>query len=107
MFEIASSTEWAFQQLSRIFRPNVFVDIEGTLPLKLEGMRLYESEARPFPHPRSTEAITTIAQCYGSLTGCKAAEAFELVRSFDRVCSVIVYSEVCRSNRSSILDMAS
>lgn len=81
MFEIASSTEWAFQQLSPVFKPNVFVDISTTLSLKLEGMRQYESEARPFPHPRSTEALTAIAQRWGSVAGCKAAEAFELVRS--------------------------
>lgn len=80
MFEIASSTEWGFQQLSPAFRPNVFVDIEDTLPLKLEGMRLYESEARRFPHPRSSEALTAIAQRWGSVVGRKAAEAFEAVR---------------------------
>jgi LmbE family N-acetylglucosaminyl deacetylase len=80
MFEIASSTEWAFQQLSPVFKPNVFVDIEETLPLKLEGMRLYESEARMFPHPRSSDALTAIAQRWGSVVGRKAAEAFEAVR---------------------------
>jgi LmbE family N-acetylglucosaminyl deacetylase len=80
MFEIASSTEWAFQQLAPVFRPNVFVNIETTLPLKLEGMRQYESEVRKFPHPRSPEALTAIAQRWGSVVGCKAAEAFEAVR---------------------------
>jgi LmbE family N-acetylglucosaminyl deacetylase len=80
MFEIASSTEWGFQQLSPVFRPNVFVDIADTLSLKLEGMRQYESESRKFPHPRSPEALTAIAQRWGSVAGCKAAEVFEAVR---------------------------
>lgn len=80
MFEVASSTEWAFQQLSPVFRPNVFVDIASTLPLKVEGMRLYESEFRKFPHPRSPEALTAIAQRWGSVAGCQAAEVFEAVR---------------------------
>jgi LmbE family N-acetylglucosaminyl deacetylase len=80
MFEIASSTEWAFQQLAPTFRPNVFVDIADTLPLKLQGMRMYESEAREFPHPRSEQALTAIAQRWGSVSGRKAAEAFEAVR---------------------------
>jgi len=79
-FEIASSTEWAFQQFAPTFKPNVFVDIAGTLSLKLEGMRLYESEARAFPHPRSDEALKAIAQRWGSVVGCQAAEAFEAVR---------------------------
>jgi LmbE family N-acetylglucosaminyl deacetylase len=79
MFEIPSSTEWAFQQLAPVFKPNVFVNIESTLPLKLEGMRQYESEVRKFPHPRSPEALTAIAQRWGSVAGCEAAEAFEAV----------------------------
>ena len=77
LFEIASSTEWAFQQLAPVFKPNVFVNIESTLPLKLEGMRHYASEVRQFPHPRSPEALTAIAQRWGSVVGCKAAEVFE------------------------------
>lgn len=80
MFEIASSTEWAFQQLAPVFKPNVFVDIEDTLALKVEGMRLYESEARAFPHPRSGAVLTAIAQRWGSVIGRKAAEGFEAVR---------------------------
>jgi LmbE family N-acetylglucosaminyl deacetylase len=80
MFEIASSTEWGFQQLSPVFRPNTFVDIDETLSLKIEGMRLYESEARKFPHPRSAEALTATARRWGSVVGRKAAEAFEAVR---------------------------
>jgi LmbE family N-acetylglucosaminyl deacetylase len=81
MFEIASSTEWAFQQLSPVFRPNVFVDISETLETKVSAMQEYESEIREFPHPRSKEALRAIAQRWGSVAGCKAAEAFELVRS--------------------------
>jgi LmbE family N-acetylglucosaminyl deacetylase len=80
MFEIASSTEWTFQQLAPVFKPNVFVDIEDTLSLKLEGLRLYESEVREFPHPRSAEALKVIAQRWGTVIGRNAAEAFEAVR---------------------------
>ena len=49
MFEVPSSTEWTFQQLAPVFKPNVFVNIEDTLPLKLEGMQFDESEIRKFP----------------------------------------------------------
>jgi hypothetical protein len=41
----------------------------------------YESEARAFPHPRSPEALRAIAHRWGSVVGCAAAEAFELVRA--------------------------
>jgi len=79
-YEIASSTEWAFQKFSPVFHPNVFIDISDTLELKLQAMQLYESEARSFPHPRSTEALRGIARRWGSVVGLEAAEAFELVR---------------------------
>lgn len=80
-FEVPSSTEWAFGQFQSAFRPNVFVDISATLETKIQAMALYESETQPFPHPRSTEALRAIARRWGSVVGCNAAEAFELIRA--------------------------
>jgi len=80
-FEVASSTEWAFQRIEPTFRPNVFVDVTGTIEAKIAAMECYESEARKFPHPRSPEALRAIAIRWGSVAGCEAAEAFELIRS--------------------------
>jgi len=82
LFEVPSSTEWAFQQFESTFRPNVFVDVGDTLEVKVRAMACYESEARPFPHPRSPEALRASAQRWGSVAGCTAAEAFQLVRAF-------------------------
>lgn len=79
-FEAPSSTEWSFQRFGA-FNPNVFVDICDTLDLKLRAMACYESEGRAFPHPRSAEALVAIANRWGSVAGCRSAEAFELVRS--------------------------
>jgi LmbE family N-acetylglucosaminyl deacetylase len=80
-FEVASSTEWGFQRFEPVFRPNVFVDIAQDLDTKIAAMAAYESESRPFPHPRSPEALRAIATRWGSVVGCQAAEAFELIRS--------------------------
>ena len=80
-FEVPSSTEWAFQRIEPAFRPNVFVDITRTLETKIAAMECYESETRKFPHPRSPEALRAAAMRWGSVAGCAAAEAFELVRS--------------------------
>jgi len=79
-YEVASSTEWAFQKFEPHFHPNVFVDIHPTLDVKLQAMRAYETESRVFPHPRSSEVLRAIAQRWGSAVGLYAAEAFELVR---------------------------
>jgi LmbE family N-acetylglucosaminyl deacetylase len=80
-FEVASSTEWAFQRLEPAFRPNVFVDVTRTIEAKIAAMECYKTEARRFPHPRSPEALRAVATRWGSVVGCAAAEAFELVRS--------------------------
>ena len=79
-FEVPSSTEWAFQRQGSSFQPNVFVDVSRTLEAKIAAMECYESEARQFPHPRSPEALRALAMRWGSVAGCGAAEAFELVR---------------------------
>ena len=83
-FEIPSSTEWAFQQITPTFRPNTFVDISTTIDRKIQALDAYRNEVRPFPHPRSPEAIRAIAQRWGSTTATGYAEAFELVRSIRR-----------------------
>ncbi len=80
-YEVASSTEWAFQRFSPVFQPNAFVDISETLDRKIEAMQAYESEARAFPHPRSPEALRANAARWGSVIGRRAAEAFEQVWS--------------------------
>jgi len=80
-FEVPSSTDWTFGRLQPQFRPNVFVDVSATLEAKIAAMGCYESESREFPHPRSPEALRAVATRWGTVVGCAAAEAFELVRS--------------------------
>jgi len=76
-FEILSSTEWNYP-LS--FSPNVYFNIEETLERKKEAMKVYFSELRDFPHPRSVEGIEVKAKQRGMESGFIYAEAFELVR---------------------------
>lgn len=79
-FETPSSTEWSFGQFKPVFSPNVFYDIGKTLDDKIKALKIYESEIRKFPHPRSPEALIAIAKRWGSMVGVMAAEAFELLR---------------------------
>ncbi len=78
-YEVASSTEWGFGQFQPVFQPNTFFDISSTLARKLAAMRAYESEARPFPHPRSPEALEAAARLWGSTIGLPAAEAHQTI----------------------------
>jgi LmbE family N-acetylglucosaminyl deacetylase len=80
-FEVPSSTEWSFQSLQPTFHANVFYDVRDTIDLKVKALLEYESEARPFPHPRSSDALHAIAKRWGSVVGCAAAEAFQVIRS--------------------------
>jgi LmbE family N-acetylglucosaminyl deacetylase len=80
-FEVPSATDWAFQQLEPVFRPNTFFDISGTLEAKLRALELYRAEMRSFPHPRSMAAVESQARRWGAVVGVEAAEAFELVRA--------------------------
>ena len=83
-FETPSSTEWAAPFPGSVFAPNVFVDITETLSVKLEAMSQYAdthvSEVRPYPHPRSLEALEVYAKRHGVTAGIPAAEPFMLVR---------------------------
>ena len=78
--EIPSSTEWSFDSSSNRFMPNYYVEIgdEG-VDLKLRALRAYKGVMRPYPHPRSEEAIKGLAAYRGSQAGCNYAEAFECV----------------------------
>ncbi len=80
-YEVASSTEWAFQQFEPHFRPSVFVDISATLETKVAAMGLYESEDRAFPHPRSADALRAASRRWGSVVGLQAAEPLDLIWS--------------------------
>ena len=76
-FDTASSTEWGYP---RSFVPDTWVDISATLEQKLCAMACYESEVRPYPHPRSLEALRHRAHAWGSQCCMEAAEVFMTVR---------------------------
>lgn len=80
LFETPSSTEWQLPGSAPPFEPNWFVDIEATLPRKLEALRAYASEMRDWPHPRSYAAVEHLARWRGASAGLGAAEAFMLGR---------------------------
>lgn len=77
-FEVPSATGWFFPEFT--FSPTVFVDISTTLAVKVNAMKAYRSEVRPYPHPRSLESLQESARVWGSRVGLSAAEPFVLVR---------------------------
>lgn len=78
--EVPSSTEWSFDSSANRFTPNFFVEIgEEGVEIKLKALRAYKGVMRPYPHPRSNEAIKGLAAYRGVQAGCNYAEAFECV----------------------------
>lgn len=78
--EVPSSTEWALDSSANRFTPNLFVEVgEAGVNTKLEALACYTGVMRPYPHPRSGEALRGLAAWRGSQAGCPYAEAFECV----------------------------
>jgi N-acetylglucosamine malate deacetylase 1 len=82
--EVPSSTEWASPHSANAFMPTHFVDISGTQEAKRRALEAYSEEMRPFPHPRSFEALNALAAWRGASAGLRAAEAFVVVREIRR-----------------------
>jgi len=83
-FETPSSTEWQPPHSNTPFLPNCFVDISGTFELKMKALRVYDSEMRAWPHPRSYAGVEHLVRWRGATVGCDAAEAFMLGREIWR-----------------------
>jgi LmbE family N-acetylglucosaminyl deacetylase len=79
-YETLSETNWHAPPITPGFHPNIFFDITGSLPAKLQAMEYYASQLKPFPNERSLEAVKALARYRGATVGVEAAEAFVLVR---------------------------
>ncbi len=85
-YETLSETEWGpkYGKLQFTnFSPNVYEDISNEIKTKIQAMKLYKSELRKYPHPRSLKIIEALARKRGSEAGLKFAEAFMLIREIN------------------------
>ena len=78
--EVLSCTEWSLNTAFNRFHPNLYVEvgIDG-VKKKLQALNMYRGVMRPYPHPRSEEALKGLAAYRGAQSGCYYAEAFEMV----------------------------
>ena len=65
---------------STVFSLSTWVEVgrEG-MDAKVKALGMYRGVMRPYPHPRSAEAIEGFAAYRGCQAGCSYAEAFEVV----------------------------
>ncbi|MEX0616411.1 MAG: PIG-L family deacetylase [Candidatus Woykebacteria bacterium] len=60
---------------------NLFIQLSAkNLKDKIQALKLYKSQVRKNPHPRSVEKIEALAKYRGALCGAESAEAFYLHR---------------------------
>ena len=65
------------------FQPNVYENVVRFFSYKINAFKMYKSEVRKFPHPRSIEAIENLAIQRGVESSLKRAEAFQLISSIE------------------------
>ena len=79
-YETISETDFGINPATGSFCPNVFINTSDYLEKKIEIMKVYSSELGQFPFPRSEEAVRALAALRGAASGCRAAEAFMLLK---------------------------
>lgn len=83
-YETLSETHLMPPYFSPAFQPNVFVDIENTIEVKLDAMRAYRSQLQSDGLPRSIATLKALATLRGAHIGANAAEAFILLGEYVR-----------------------
>lgn len=80
MMETLSETEFSPSTKEDSFIPNTFVDISKFIDKKIEIMKIFESEIKNHPFPRSTKNIKALATFRGAISNCEFAESFILLK---------------------------
>ena len=81
-YETLSETEYGLDK-TKVFFPNLYIDISKFLEKKINLLNIYSSEIDKFPFPRSTESLISLAKYRGSSCNCLAAEAFEILKQIE------------------------
>lgn len=82
-YETISETEYGINPVENSFRPNLFINIENSIDLKLSLLEIYATELSTHPFPRSLDSVRALALLRGSQMGANYAEAFQILRQFE------------------------
>ncbi len=77
--EVPSCIEWSVNTAMNSVQSKSWMEVgkEG-VDAKIKALSMYRGVMRPYPHPRSAEAIEGFAAYRGCQAGCVYAEAFEV-----------------------------
>ncbi len=81
IFAYETLSETNFNLIKKnVFFPNYYEDISKFMNKKIKALKIYKSEVKKFPFPRSIDAIKALAKVRGSEIGVSFAEAFEVLK---------------------------
>ena len=76
VFSYEVPTAFSFENME----VNYYVNISRFFQKKIQAMRVYKSELRKYPHPRSVKGLKILGQVRGLIAGTEYAEAFMIIR---------------------------
>ncbi len=82
-YETLSETNFNLIKKNAFF-PNYYEDISQFMKQKIKSLKIYKSEIKKFPFPRSIDAIKALAKLRGSEIGVRYAESFEILKMINR-----------------------
>jgi LmbE family N-acetylglucosaminyl deacetylase len=82
-YETLSETEWAAPFANDSFIPTVFSDITAHIDRKIEGFSIFSTQIKDSPHPRSSDAIRSLARVRGATVSVPYAESYMVIRQIN------------------------
>ena len=83
LFEVASATDFSHENITCVFSPNLYINIEETWKYKGLALNAYGNEIKKYPHTRSLEGLKNLAKVRGNQVGIMMAEAFQVARKIE------------------------
>lgn len=84
-YETLSETEWSHPTTDSYFIPRHFNSLsELQFMKKLEAMKCFASQLKPFPNTRSIKALEHLAALRGATIGSHYAESFDIIRIINK-----------------------
>lgn len=79
-YETLSETGWNVPNTMNEFIPTAYSDISEYLNMKINAMKIFESQVAKYPNARSLDAVKALAMYRGATVNIRAAEAFCIIR---------------------------
>ena len=80
VYETPSESDFNIDPEKNNFKPNLWVDISQHINQKLSILKLYKTEIKRHPFPRSIENIISYSKIRGSFSGHKNSESFIILK---------------------------